>query len=301
MEGDVNRGREKKILIAKYSGFCMGVERAIRIAMQKASSDSPLYIYGDLIHNPPTIHKLAEHNVFIEHNLDRLVGKRVAIRTHGIPKKEKKYLYELSGELIDLTCPRVKRVHKIIMIYINKGYSVVIVGKKKHPEVIGHLGYTENNGIVVENGITDEIRDWIAKKDKLLIIAQTTVSPKLFSEVVEKIKAIKKDIAVHNTICETTIERQEEIRKMKGEIDFLIVVGGKNSSNTRNLYELARSIGIPSLHIENKDEIDVDLLASYDRIGITAGASTPKWIVNEIADYLRRIFLCGKESYKRDC
>jgi (E)-4-hydroxy-3-methyl-but-2-enyl pyrophosphate reductase len=269
-----------KIVVAKTAGFCMGVRRAVDMVLDASnhSQEEPLYTYGPLIHNPQVLEMLEEKNIA---RLDSIPEKGrgiVLIRAHGVPPEDEQALKNAGFTIINATCPRVIKVQVIIHKYAKQGYSTIIIGDEKHPEVIGLHGYTKNMGHTVTS--MDQLKK-LPEFDKAVIVAQTTQDTMFYGQ-------IKKWCAIHaphykifDTICGSTERRQTEIRKLASDNDAVIVVGGKQSGNTKRLAQIASRTGKPAVHIEDIAEIDYSELSSVKSIAITAGASTPNWIIND--------------------
>ncbi len=292
-----------QIIVAEHAGFCFGVRRAINLA-EEAVKDTHLgrkvLSMGPLIHNPQEVERLRKKGVNLLYTEDALKsGDTVIIRSHGIPPKKERQLKELGLNVVDATCPYVKAVHDAVVKLSQEGYFVVLVGEKSHPEVIGTLGYLEESGgkgTVVES--FDDLKA-VLGKDKVGIVAQTTQNEQFFKEVVGEIAIWAKEVKVINTICNATSERQEDVYKLAPEVDVMIIIGGKNSGNTRRLYEISRSLNPNSYHVETADDIKPEWFIGVKRVGITAGASTPDWIINSVVERIREISMEEQNEYSR--
>jgi 4-hydroxy-3-methylbut-2-enyl diphosphate reductase len=281
--------QEKKrmeIKLAKTAGFCMGVRRAVDIVLDMAQHETSrrIYTYGPLIHNPQTIELLKNRGVKPIENIEEIKDKENAIlivRAHGIAPVERKKIKESGVKIIDATCPKVGYVQSIIKKHTALDYTVVIVGDKEHPEVDGLLGYTGDRGIIIS---TLEDVDGLSCTDKVCVVAQTTQDFDNYSKIVEKIKQICPQAVVFNTICSSTEQRQAEVIAMAGEMDAMFIVGGKNSANTRRLADLAQKKQSSTFHIETPSDMENINLDPYNRIGVSAGASTPNWIIDRVMD-----------------
>ncbi|MFH0789294.1 MAG: 4-hydroxy-3-methylbut-2-enyl diphosphate reductase [Pseudomonadota bacterium] len=276
-----------KVRLAKTAGFCMGVRRAMELALE-ASNDypDPIYTYGPLIHNPQVLKMLEKKGIQI---LDQPNGPQkgtVVIRAHGIPPQDHESLQATGFTIVDATCPRVIKVQAIIKKYALDGYTPIIVGDRDHPEVIGLLGYSQGQGIVLPDpGQVAGLPDL----DKVIVVAQTTQDESLFQEAVEKIKRRFPDSLVFNTICNATHERQEEVRHLAHQVDGLVIVGGYNSGNTRRLVGITQSVGTPCFHVETDEQIDKKEISRFKTVGVTAGASTPNWMIRKVVQELEAI------------
>jgi (E)-4-hydroxy-3-methyl-but-2-enyl pyrophosphate reductase len=275
-----------EIKLAKTAGFCMGVRRAVDIVLEIAQHESGhhIYTYGPLIHNPQTIELLKSRGIIPVKDIEEISDRQNAvliIRAHGIAPAERKIIKESGIKIIDATCPKVGYVQAIIKKHTELDYTVIIVGDKEHPEVDGLLGYTSGRGITVA---TVEEVDKLPLLDKICVVAQTTQGLDNYNRIVEKIKKAYPDTVVFNTICSSTEQRQAEVMTMAGEMDALFIVGGKNSANTRRLADLAQKQQTPTFHIETAAELDNINIEPFNRIGVSAGASTPNWIIDRVMD-----------------
>ena len=275
-----------EIKLAKTAGFCMGVRRAVDIVLEIARHENGrrIYTYGPLIHNPQTIELLKSRGINPVDSVDEIADRENAIliiRAHGIAPAERKKIKESGIKIIDATCPKVGYVQAIIKKHTALGYTVVIVGDKEHPEVDGLLGYTDGRGITIGN--TEDVKK-MPPLIKVCVVAQTTQDSEDYKNIVDKIKDLYPQAIVFNTICSSTKQRQEEVIAMSREMDAMFVVGGKNSANSRRLADLATKQNTPTFHIETATEIGNISLDSYDHIGISAGASTPNWIIDSVLD-----------------
>jgi (E)-4-hydroxy-3-methyl-but-2-enyl pyrophosphate reductase len=275
----------KTIIIAKTAGFCMGVKRAVDMAMNAPKKEiSPIYTYGPLIHNSQVSELLEKKGIFVLSEIPKKGSGTVIIRAHGIPLSDKEKLKNKGFKIINATCPHVVKVQNIIYKHQKKGYASIIIGDKEHPEVIGLMGYAGGKGFVIKS---IEAFENLPKFKKAIIVAQTTQSGNLFNKIVEHAKK-DSDIKIFNTICDSTKKRQDEIKELTKSVDAAVIVGGRHSGNTCRLAEIAAKSGKPSFHIETEKELDLSLLASADRIAITAGASTPSWVIKNVYDVIEK-------------
>ena len=269
-----------KITIAKTAGFCMGVRRAVEMAMDAANREkAPIFTYGPLIHNPQVLEILKEKGISSIDSIPETGCGTVIIRAHGIPPEERQALVDAGYSVMDATCPRVIKVQSIISSHARRGFTVIIVGDRHHPEVKGLLGYAGDLGIVVED--MDALKA-LPDFEKAIIVAQTTQNSAFFKEVESWSAAHHPDYKVFNTICDSTEKRQSEVLDLCERIDAVIVVGGHHSGNTRRLADIARQTGKPAFHIETARELQLDKISGARRIGLTAGASTPNWIIKQV-------------------
>jgi len=279
-----------KIKLARYAGFCMGVRRALRLCMDLVrSGKSPIYTLGPIIHNSTVIDKLDSFGVRSLKDIKEVTPQsHVLIRSHGITPKERGELVKRGINICDATCPKVAKVQAIIKSHVAQGYSIVIVGDHGHAETQGLLGYSDDKGVVLAT--MDEADGFIKKTDKsfkVCVVAQTTQEPRVFNEFCEKLKSHFKDIKIIDTICDATRKRQEEVNQDSLRYDCVIVAGGRHSANTTRLYETALKSGKRAFHIENSSELEKIDLEGCRTVLVTAGASTPLWIIHEIKEKLK--------------
>lgn len=280
-----------KIRLAKTAGFCMGVRRAVDIALDLKRTCPPLPIvtYGPLIHNPQTLELLRSRGIGQVESLEHIDGGTVVIRAHGISPQERQILEEKGVGVIDATCPRVARVQAVIRKHAGRGNFCVIVGDEDHPEVRGLMGFASAGGIAVASSHDMRALESLDPTREICVVAQTTQQESTFNEVVDLLRARGMSLHVYNTICGSTKRRQDEIRRIAQQTDCILVVGGKGSGNTQRLTKVAQSEGVPALHIETADEIAPDALAGVRTVGVTAGASTPNWQIQQVMDRLKEI------------
>lgn len=269
-----------KISIATTAGFCMGVRRAVELVLDSPNQHPrPIFTYGPLIHNPQVLALLEEKGISILDDIpDRGTGT-VLIRAHGVPPGTKGRFETAGFTVVDATCPRVIKVQSIIVKHAAQGYASIIIGDREHPEVQGLLGYAGEMGVVVDNLRALEELDGFGNA---IIVAQTTQNTVLFETIKNWANSTYPHYKVFDTICDSTIRRQDEVSRLADIVDAVIVVGGKDSGNTQRLTEIARRTGKPAFHVESESELDSDMIGSAERIGITAGASTPNWIIKRV-------------------
>jgi (E)-4-hydroxy-3-methyl-but-2-enyl pyrophosphate reductase len=272
-----------KIVIAKTAGFCMGVRRAVDRLLDTSSRYSePIFTYGPLIHNPQVLQMFEEKKIC---RMDQIPEKGegvVLIRAHGVPPEDELALKKAGFTVINATCPRVVNVQMIIQRYAEQGYTIIIAGDPKHPEVVGLLGYAGSKGHTINS---QEHLVSLPIFDKAVLVAQTTQNSYYYNELKSWCSVHAPHYKVFDTICNSTEKRQAEIRKLAEENDAIVVVGGKESSNTKRLYQIARETQKPAFHVEDGTEIDYGLFDNVQSIALTAGASTPNWII--IDTYLK--------------
>ena len=266
----------------------MGVRRAMELTLKALNSeDTPIYSYGPLIHNSQVMDMLGNKGLRTIDKSDEWPeeGKTVIIRAHGVPPDEAKALKKAGLKVINATCPRVIRVQAIIRKYTKNGYAAIIVGDAEHAEVVGLLGHARGNGWAVKSEA--EINT-LPDLEKVIVVAQTTQSRPHFSDMVSVIQSRWPETIIFNTICDTTHNRQEEVRQLSSQVQAMIVVGGHNSGNTTRLAEVSRSAGTKTIHLETEDELDTEWLSSVDTVGVTSGASTPNWMIKRVTRELER-------------
>jgi len=276
-----------KVRLAATAGFCMGVRRAMEITLAEANrGKGPLFTYGPLIHNTQVLELLESKNVKAVEEIDDIKSGTMIIRAHGIPPEERKALKNSGLRIIDATCPKVAQVQGIIRYHAKKGFTIVIVGDRDHAEVIGLKGYGEGNAYIISSEA--EISG-LPVAQRLLLVAQTTQNEKVYDEITKAVRKRYPDAVVFNTICDATSERQKEIKSLAGQVDGIVVVGGYHSGNTQRLAQLSKESGKPTFHIETEKELDKESLATMEVIGVTAGASTPNWMIRNVVKEIEAI------------
>ncbi|MGQ9647642.1 MAG: 4-hydroxy-3-methylbut-2-enyl diphosphate reductase [Thermodesulfobacteriota bacterium] len=275
-----------KLHVAKSAGFCFGVERAMEMALKAARKGSgQLYTLGPLIHNPQAVEHLKSLGIQVRNRVEKIPGGTVIFRSHGVSLEEWRRAKEKRLHIIDATCPIVKRAQFFANYLHRRGYDLLIVGEAHHPEVEAIKSYVDEGVVVDEVKRVRKLGPW----KKLGIIAQTTQSVGLFEEIVTACLEKAREVRVFNTICHATMIRQKEALEIAKRVDCMIVVGGYNSGNTQRLAAICREIQPYTYHIETAEEIDPRWLTNRDRIGLTAGASTPAWIIKEVEEEVRRL------------
>jgi 4-hydroxy-3-methylbut-2-enyl diphosphate reductase len=276
-----------KISIAETAGFCMGVHRAVKMAMNAPDEYTPpIYTFGPLIHNANVLQRLEEKGISVLHEIPSKTSGTILIRAHGVPPETVAGLVHSGFNVIDATCPRVIKVQTIIARHAAKGYVSIIIGDKDHPEVVGLLGFTGGNGHVVNN--IDHLQALPFFK-KAIIVFQTTQNITFFAKVKKWAATNFPHYLFFNTICNSTMKRQSETRLLSESVDAVIVIGGHNSGNTQRLAEVAGVAGKPVFHVETEAELDIKMLSMFKSIGITAGASTPNWVIKQIVRRLKAL------------
>jgi (E)-4-hydroxy-3-methyl-but-2-enyl pyrophosphate reductase len=289
-------GAGMRIFLAETAGFCMGVKRAMNIALATVKEKrEEIYTLGPLIHNPQTVEMLKKKNVKVVEDISELRSGTVIIRAHGIGPEEREKIEKSPLECRDATCPLVLRIRNIIQKQVEDGYTIVIVGDEGHAEVSALLGYSRGKGIVVER--LEDAKN--VPPGKLCVVAQSTQERGMFVEVVKELRKKDGKLKVFDTICDATTWRQEEVKALAKKVDVMVVVGGRNSANTRRLAEISRGMGVRTLLIETPSELKEGDLAGSEDIGVTAGASTPNWLIEKVIDQIEHVSGGGGSSVAR--
>ena len=278
-----------KVKIAKNAGFCFGVKRAMNMAWQELEErEDGVYALGPLIHNKQAVSKYEENGLKTVDDLNLIPpNENVIIRSHGVGKEVYIKFKEKDISVIDTTCPFVRKIHNIAKEYSEKGYKIIVIGDKKHPEVIGINGWCNDEGIIIKSlEELDNIN--FDKNQKYCVVSQTTINLELYEAITEKLSKLLDDVILKNTICSATKERQHSARELSKEVDCMIVIGGKHSSNTQKLVNICNEI-VPTFAIETKNELSVEDLKKYNTVGVTAGASTPDWIISDVINFIKSI------------
>ena len=283
-----------KVLLAKTAGFCFGVKRAVDTVYQQVeeNKDCKIYTFGPIIHNDEVIKDMQAKGVTVlegEEDLPKAKNGIVIIRSHGVPKRICDRMDELGIQYVDATCPFVKKIHKIAMEKAEEGAFLVVIGNPVHPEVEGIMGWAGEDAAVISTA--EEAEHLTVPEDrKICVVAQTTFNYNKFKELVEIISKRRYDISVLNTICSATKERQTETARIADRVDAMIVIGDKRSSNTQKLFEICKNACNNTYYIQTLDDLNVNQLRSVETVGITAGASTPNNIIEEVQNNVRIIF-----------
>ncbi|MBS4969631.1 MAG: 4-hydroxy-3-methylbut-2-enyl diphosphate reductase [Lacrimispora saccharolytica] len=279
-----------EVTVAKSAGFCFGVKRAVdTVYEQIEKGQKPVYTYGPIIHNEQVVEDLAARGVQVirsEEELERITEGTVIIRSHGVPRRICDKIKAQGLTLVDATCPFVRKIHRIVEQESEKGNHIVIIGSEPHPEVEGIKGWA--SGPVTVISTEEEARSFVPENGKnVSIVAQTTFNYNKFKDLVEIFSKKSYDISVLNTICNATEERQTEARTLAGTVDTMLVIGGRHSSNTQKLYEICKEECKNTYFIETLVDLDTKPFQSFGRVGITAGASTPNKIIEEVQKHVR--------------
>ena len=274
-----------EIILAKSAGFCFGVQRAVDMVEKEIEKgDFPIYTYGPIIHNEQVIEDFRKKGVeVLEEDVipDDLNNGTVVLRSHGVSKEVRNNLENHGLSISDATCPFVLKIHKAVQKYSELGHFIIIIGNDGHPEVEGIKGWCNGPFMVASN--EDELNfDKINPSTKITVVSQTTFRLEKFQELVDFIGKKGYDVNVLETICDATRKRQDEAAKIAGQVDAMLIIGGKNSSNTRKLYEICKGICSRTYFLQTAEDFDLSFVKDVKRLGITAGASTPNHIIKEV-------------------
>ncbi|MBL6465302.1 MAG: 4-hydroxy-3-methylbut-2-enyl diphosphate reductase [Peptostreptococcus stomatis] len=294
----------KNILIADNAGFCFGVKRAMNMAWNELDKSDKVAIYalGPLIHNKQAVAKYEERGMLtvdtieeiekvesekVRRGINASKDRKMIIRSHGVSKSIYDEAKLKNIPIIDTTCPFVRKIHYLANKCFEDGKQLIVIGDRNHPEIIGINGWSSHSAIIAKN--LEEISNISFETNKdYFIVAQTTMNEKEFDAIINYIRSLDIKFEVENTICSATRVRQESARELAQKVDLMIVIGGKHSSNTQKLVKICQDI-VDTFSIETKEDLDRNLLEKYHTIGITAGASTPDWIIEEVINFLREL------------
>ena len=278
-----------EVKLAECAGFCFGVKRAVDQVYEQIETGKTIYTYGPIVHNEEVVKDLEAKGVKVietREELEKLEAGSVIIRAHGVPRDIYELLEKKGLERIDATCPFVKRIHRIVEKESNEGKHIIIIGNPGHPEVEGIVGWCNGSSTVLETA--EEALDYTPPKGKnICIVSQTTFNYNKFQYIVEIFQKKGYNDSVVNTICNATEERQKSAQQLATEADVMIVIGGKHSSNTRKLYEICSKECADTYFIQTLDDLHLELPKAARLVGITAGASTPNKLIEEVQNYVR--------------
>lgn len=275
-----------EVIIAKNAGFCFGVEKAIDTTVKSLEEKSDVYSLGPLIHNDQVVDYLADKGLTVVDSPDEAENKNLIIRSHGVPLSVYDIAEERGNNIIDCTCPFVRNLQKKARGCYEAGSNIIIVGDRNHPEIIGINGWCNNDAYIV-NSVEDVQR--LKPMESACVMVQTTMIEEKFDRLVIELKKYIKDLTVFNTICSATRVRQDSCGEVSKNVDAMVVIGGRKSSNTKKLAEISRENCDNVYHIEEAKEIDEEEFKKYSTVGVTAGASTPDWIIKETVEKLKAI------------
>jgi len=280
-----------EVVLAEHAGFCFGVKRAVKLANDAADAQSEgVHSLGPLIHNPQVVNQLAKKGVKRVESLSEIDKGLVIFRSHGVSSSQVLEEAEAKGlTVVDATCPFVTNAQRNAKQLVEEGYHVIMVGDGNHPETKSVLGHAGGEILVSES--FEEIKAYLNKfsKKRVGIISQTTQTYRKFSEIVIECLEICEEVKVFNTICYATEDRQTEAEILAAQVETVVVVGGKNSANTTHLAKICESHNVPVFHIETVEEVKKDWFVGFEKVGVTAGASTPAWIISEVVQSLEKL------------
>lgn len=268
------------ILLAKSAGFCFGVTRAVKMASEAAAEYDRICSLGPIIHSPQLVTKLAEQGIEVIDEVDQIPTDAVIIRSHGVSAIEMRRILDRGLTVVDATCPFVKKAQDDAARLSREGYTVVVVGEAEHPEVQGIVSYADAGSVHVV--VNEQQAAVLPRLGKVGIVAQTTQSLENLQQVVVACLHGCSELRVFNTICDATKVRQDEAREIAGRVDLMLVIGGFNSANTTRLARICRDIQPRTYHLETAGQVEAAWLAGVTRVGVTAGASTPCWLIDEV-------------------
>jgi (E)-4-hydroxy-3-methyl-but-2-enyl pyrophosphate reductase len=281
-----------KISVASDAGFCFGVKRATKAAFEAAAAaPGPVYTLGELIHNPQVVRQLEQMGVRVALDVAGVGAGTVIIRSHGLPPEILQALKAQGANILDLTCPTVKAVQKRAATLAREGYEVVIIGDRDHPEVEAIAGYAGPAAVIVNS---EEEAAAVRRTEKMGVVMQTTHDVTTCRRIVGVLLDKAREIRVFNTLCDATAKRQKAALELARGVDVMVVVGGRNSANTGRLVEICRRAGAETRHVETADELKADWLAGVKTVGVTAGTSTPDWVIGEVVAKLKA-FTSGED------
>ena len=278
-----------EVTLAKTAGFCFGVKRAVDKVYELADQEDTVYTFGPIIHNEEVVQDLESKGVKVLNSLDELTAVTdgiVVIRSHGVPREVYQLMDEKHIRYADATCPFVRKIHKLVEKHSREGRRIVIVGNDHHPEVEGIKGWCLTPPIVIST-IEEAGNLPISQSEPICVVSQTTFNYNKFKDIVEILEKKRYDRIVLNTICSATEERQEEAVRLASQVDAMIVIGGKTSSNTQKLFEICSNACENTYYIQTLVDLDIKPFQSFRHVGITAGASTPNKIIEEVQRYVR--------------
>jgi len=268
------------VTVAPCAGFCFGVRRALKLAFDAAhEGDGPMVTLGPIIHNPQVVAKLSDEGLRVVDDLSDIESGTLVVRSHGLPRSVLNAARERGFEIVDATCPFVKMAQDRAAQLEKEGYAVVVVGEQDHPEVLSITGSLASGATVVTE--PDDLGDQ-PRTDRVGIVCQTTQPIARLKAVVARLLETAQEVKVFNTICNATSERQVNALDLADAVDVMLIVGGRNSANTRRLWELCREAGSDAYHIETADELESGWFEGKQEVGVTGGASTPQWIIDEV-------------------
>lgn len=276
----------REIILADHAGFCFGVQRAVTKAFELSGSDKKVFTFGELIHNSDVVRSLEKKNIkaISEKNFGEVTkDDTVLIRSHGVTQAKLEEINTVTDKVINLTCPYVTNIQRKVSEFYAKGYKIIILGDEDHPEVVGINGWCENTALISKGGDVD-----FTVPAKICVVAQTTEKQANWEKLIARLAQTAKEMYAFNTICAATEERQKSTEQLAKTVQAMVVIGGKHSSNTTKLYQISRANCLHTYFVENAEELKeyIEELQGFKKIGVTAGASTPDWIIKEAMELL---------------
>lgn len=285
-----------EIRVAQNSGLCYGVKRALRIALKtREHKIGEVYTLGDLIHNPQVISDLRKQGIRTINALDQIQSGTIIIRSHGISPQIYSQIEQKNIEIVDATCPIVKKIQKLVESLAVQDDEIIIVGNREHPEIKGLIGYSRGKGLIIES---EKQAKELPQKRRRSVLVQSTQDVHLFKRIVAALIERTRELDVHNTICQSTQIRQKSTSELASQVDVLFIIGGQNSSNTNKLYKISKRILSNTYFVEKADQITPDMLKGAKKIGLSGGASTPPKAIQEAAVKIRTSF--NNQQYHRE-
>lgn len=277
------------VKIANEAGFCFGVKRAMKMAWEELEEkDEKIYALGPLIHNKQAVSKYEEKGLVTVEEVENIpLSKNMIIRSHGVTEKIYSDAKKRELQIIDTTCPFVKKIHRIVKREYDKGHEIIVIGDKNHPEVIGINGWCNNTATIIKT-IEDIDKINFDESKRYCVVAQTTINLNMYEEIKNMLSKKLDNIIFNNTICSATKVRQESAKELAQKVDCMVVIGGKHSSNTQKLVQICNEY-VNTFAIETKEDLNINALKKYNIVGVTAGASTPDWIINEVVEFLQNL------------
>ena len=277
-----------KVKIAKEAGFCFGVKRAMKMAWDELELNSDIYALGPLIHNKQAVQKYEDKGLITVDTINDIPNnKSVIIRSHGVSRETYDKANFNNLNIIDTTCPFVIKIHNIVKEAYENGFKIIIIGDKNHPEIIGINGWCENSAFIIKS--IDDLNDLnLDNNNKYCVVAQTTLNLELYNSIVNVLSNKLDNITFNNTICSATKTRQQAAKELSVDVDCMVVIGGKHSSNTQKLVNICKK-QVPTFAIETKEDLYIYKLNKFNVIGITAGASTPDWIIEDVISFIESL------------
>lgn len=286
-----------EVLVAKNSGFCFGVRRAIEMALRCVEEgEGPIYTLGPIIHNPQMVAKLKEQGIQVVHEIPDANESTLIVRTHGVKPSVLEEARRRAIKVVNATCPFVRRSQEFAEKLHREGYYLIFVGEADHPEVEALVGFAEGKALVVNSEIEVE---QLSSFEKIGVIPQTTISFSHFQRIVSKLMEKAKELRVMNTICDSVSKGQRSTLELARKVDVMVVVGGRDSANTSRLVSLCRELGKETYHVETEWEVDPEWFRDAESVGVSAGASTPDWVIEGVVEKIKEMEIRKRGLPKR--